>query len=324
MAQDTVLTVRDLQKYYKVKSSKLFGEKRYVHAVDEVSFEIKKGETLGLVGESGSGKSTLGRQIVGLEKPDKGEILFNGTQKRGMNTSVQMIFQDPYSSLNPRKYIYDILAAPLLYNKICTKTDVEAKIDELLEAVGLPQSAKNRYPYEFSGGQRQRIMIAKVLSLNPEFIVCDESVSALDVSIQAQILNLLRKLQEERKLTYLFIAHGLGAVRYVSDRIAVMYLGKIVEIADSNTIFRNPIHPYTKMLVESAPIPDPKYRNREIILTEDEIPSAENPPDGCRFHTRCPYATDRCKNECPQLVSVDKDGEEERQVACFRYKEIHA
>ena len=298
MAQDTVLTVRDLQKYYKVKSSKLFGEKRYVHAVDEVSFEIKKGETLGLVGESGSGKSTLGRQIVGLEKPDKGEILFNGTQKRGMNTSVQMIFQDPYSSLNPRKYIYDILAAPLLYNKICTKTDVEAKIDELLEAVGLPQSAINRYPYEFSGGQRQRIMIA--------------------------ILNLLRKLQEERKLTYLFIAHGLGAVRYVSDRIAVMYLGKIVEIADSNTIFRNPIHPYTKMLVESAPIPDPKYRNREIILTEDEIPSAENPPDGCRFHTRCPYATDRCKNECPQLVSVDKDGEEERQVACFRYKEIYA
>jgi oligopeptide/dipeptide ABC transporter ATP-binding protein len=233
-----------------------------------------------------------------------------------------MIFQDPYSSLNPRKFVYDILAAPMLHNGICTKENVEERIDELLQAVGLPRSAKDRYPGEFSGGQRQRIMIAKVLSLNPEFIVCDESVSALDVSIQAQILNLLKEIQEERGLTYLFIAHGLGTVRYISDRIAVMYLGKIVEVADSNTIFRKPLHPYTKMLVDSVPVPDPKYRNRDTYLSESEIPSAENPPDGCRFHTRCPYATDRCRTECPELIQA-ADQEGDRWVACFKYEGIN-
>lgn len=324
--KDRILSVQNLKKYYPVKTNTLLpGKKNYVKAVDDVSFDLLRGETLGLVGESGCGKSTIGRMLVGIEPPTQGTILYEGKSIQGkttrewnlIRTELQMVFQDPYASLNPRKPIFDILAAPMLYHKLQTKHTIDHRIDELLEQVGLPKSAKHRYPHEFSGGQRQRITIAKALSLNPKVIICDEPVSALDVSIQAQILNLLRSLQEELGLTYLFIAHGLGAVHYVSDRTAVMYLGQIVEIADSNVLFRSPKHPYSKILMDTAPIPDPTMRNREILLPKGEIPSPVNPPSGCRFHTRCPYATERCANEVPTLQPIEEENGSEHLAACF-------
>lgn len=279
------IRVENLKKYYPVKGGLVTHTVDYVKAVDDVSFSIREGEILGLVGESGCGKSTLGRLLVGLEKPVAGEI-FYGEQKISamkekdlgkIRTDLQMIFQDPYSSLNPRKHIYEILAQPMLYHKISSRQTVEKDVARLLDMVGLPKNSFGRYPHEFSGGQRQRIGIAKALSLNPRFIVCDEPVSALDVSVQAQILNLLKELQKELKLTLLFVGHGLGAVHYVSDRIAVMYQGKIVEIGDAKDVFEHPQHDYTKTLLEAIPIPDPtemklrRKRKLEMFEKMDKI-----------------------------------------------------
>ena len=301
-----ILEVRNLKKYFKTPRGIL-------HAVDDVSLQIEKGKTLGIVGESGCGKSTIGRVILRLLDPTSGQILFNGTdiarlrksQMHKMRKEMQMIFQDPYSSLNPRKHIYEILAQPMLYHQIARRDTVEKEILRLLDMVGLPRTVLGRYPHEFSGGQRQRIGIAKALSLNPEFIVCDEPVSALDVSIQAQILNLLKELQKELGLTLLFVGHGLGAVNYVSDQIAVMYLGKIVEYGDAKEIFHHPVHPYTQALLEAVPIPDPTEKGRERSLLQGEIGSSTCPPEGCRFHPRCPHATAQCRQEIPEMQAVN-------------------
>ena len=307
-----LMKVEGLKKYYPTKGSDLGSYKEVVHAVDGVDFEIYEGETLGIVGESGCGKSTIGRQLVALEKPTEGKIIYQGAdissmsirQLRKIRTQLQMVFQDSTSSLNPRKQIYDILAAPMLYHGIVKREDLDNEINKLLNMVGLPKTMKYRYPHEFSGGQRQRLGIAKALSLKPRLVVFDEPVSALDVSVQAQILNLLKQLQEELKLTYVFIAHGLGAVRYVSNRIAIMYLGKFVEIADTNDIFINPIHPYTRALFDASPLADPQLRGRKRIVLKGEIPSAVNPPRGCRFHTRCPHAIESCSILEPKLLPI--------------------
>ncbi|WP_455715319.1 ABC transporter ATP-binding protein [Anaerosporobacter sp.] len=309
----SIVVVDGLCKYYPVNNVPLSKNKQMVHAVDDVSFQIEEGETLGIVGESGCGKSTIGRQIMALERPSAGKILYDGqditimpeSKLRGIRTEFQMIFQDTNSSLNPRKQIYDILAAPMLYHKVVTKENVKQEVERLLDMVGLAKNSMSKFPHEFSGGQRQRIGIARALSLNPKLIVCDEPVSALDVSVQAQILNLLTSLQKEMNLTYVFIGHGLGAVRYVSTRIAVMYLGKIVEIADAKELFENPRHPYTKALVDASPIPDPNLRDRSRIVISGEIPSPVNPPTGCRYHTRCPYAKEECKHVNMELVPVE-------------------
>nr|WP_294487534.1 ABC transporter ATP-binding protein [uncultured Anaerosporobacter sp.] len=308
-----IVVVEGLRKYYPVGNSNKSRAKQMVHAVDDVSFEIAEGETLGIVGESGCGKSTIGRQIMALERPSAGKIWYDGqditamseSQLRGIRTEFQMIFQDTNSSLNPRKQIYDILATPMLYHKVATKENVKQEVERLLDMVGLAKSSLNKFPHEFSGGQRQRIGIARALSLKPRLLVCDEPVSALDVSVQAQILNLLTSLQEEMNLTYVFIGHGLGAVRYISTRIAVMYLGKIVEIADAKDLFENPQHPYTKALVDASPIPDPNLRDRSRIVISGEIPSPVNPPSGCRYHPRCPYAKEECKKVDMELQVVD-------------------
>jgi len=317
MEQIPFIQVENMKKYYPVKGGIIPHTTGYIKAVDGVSFSIMRGETLGLVGESGCGKSTIGRQLVGLEEPTEGSIYYKGTnlsemkkeERRKIRTNLQMVFQDSYSSLNPRKHIYEILAQPMLYHKVSAKDTVEKDILKLLDMVGLSKSVLGRYPHEFSGGQRQRISIAKALSLNPEFIVCDEPVSALDVSIQAQILNLLKSLQKELHLTILFVGHGLGAVNYVSDRIAVMYLGKIVEIGRAEEVFRNPVHPYTRALLEAAPVPDPEAEEKERGILQGEIGSSAAPPTGCRFHPRCPYAVERCGKEEPAMVrAADTDG----------------
>lgn len=312
--QTPLIEVKNLKKYYPVKGGIITHTTGYVKAVDDVSFTVMKGQTVGLVGESGCGKSTIGRQLVGLETPTAGRIYYNGcelsdlqqnkNEMRHVRTALQMIFQDSYSSLNPRKHIYEILAQPMLYHHVSRKDTVEHDIIKILDMVGLPKSVLGRYPHEFSGGQRQRIGIAKALSLNPEFIVCDEPVSALDVSIQAQILNLLKDLQAELGLALLFIGHGLGAVNYVSDRIAVMYLGKIVEYGEAQEVFNHPVHPYTKALLEAVPIPDPQEKVKERRLLQGEVGSSMNPPEGCRFHPRCPYATEQCKRISPDLQEV--------------------
>lgn len=305
----SILTVENLSKYYQSKKSIFSKNAEVVKAVDGVSFEVFEGETLGLVGESGCGKTTIGKQIVGLEKPTDGKILyrgqeiqdFDGKDMKEIRTDIQMVFQDPYSSLNPRKHIYEILAQPMLYHKISTPETIEQDLERLLDMVGLPKNVLGRYPKEFSGGQRQRIVIAKALSLNPKLLICDEPVSALDVSVQAQILNLLKELQKELKLSTIFIGHGLSAVRYVSDRIAVMYLGKIVELGNAEDVFKNPVHPYTKALLAASPIPDPSIVKKEDVILQGEIGSNTNPPTGCRFHPRCPYAAEHCRIEEPVL-----------------------
>ena len=304
-----LIQVDHMKKYYPIKGGIITHTTGQVKAVDDVSFSIVEGETLGLVGESGCGKSTIGRALVGLESPTAGSVSYRGRELSGLKrdemrrirTRLQMIFQDPYSSLNPRKHIYEILAQHMLYHGISDRQTVLGDIIKILDMVGLQKNILGRYPHEFSGGQRQRIGIAKALSLNPEFIVCDEPVSALDVSIQAQILNLLRTLQKELHLTLLFVGHGLGAVNYVSDRIAVMYLGRIVEMGEAKEIFRHPVHPYTKALLNAVPIPDPKERRKTDGLLQGEIAGSAALPQGCRFHPRCPHASESCRQGEPGL-----------------------
>ncbi len=322
MQTQPLLCVENLTKNYPIKGGFFNRTRAEVHAVNNVSFTVQAGQTLGLVGESGCGKSTIGRQIVGLERPTAGKVLYDGhdlnemtsAQLRGVRTQLQMVFQDNYSALNPRKHIYEIIAEPMLYHGIATQQSVGGEVDRLLGLVGLPKSAKSRYPHEFSGGQRQRIGIARALSLNPRLIVCDEPVPALDVSIQAQILNLFRDLQAQLGLTYVFIGHGLAAVNYVCDRIAVMYLGQLVEIADADEIFANPLHPYTQALCAAAPSPDPDKARAQHSLLQGEIGSAITPPSGCCFAPRCPLATPACSLSQPVLAPTSPTST--HQLAC--------
>ena len=312
MAEQTkLLEIKDLKKYFTVKKSG-FNKNQMVKAVDGVSMDIFKGETLGLVGESGCGKTTLGRTIIRLYEPTSGSIIYDGKpiydseQKIAekmlpYRRKMQIIFQDPSASLDPRMTVGEIVGEALDIHKLYTgKGEREARINQLLEEVGLNTEHSNRFPHEFSGGQQQRIGIARALAVEPEFIVCDEPISALDVSIQSQVVNMLEDLQAELGLTYLFIAHDISVVRHISNRIGVMYLGNLVELAESYELYRNPIHPYTKTLMSAVPIPDPVVtRARERVILEGDIPSPINPPSGCKFHTRCPYATERCSQEVP-------------------------
>ncbi len=298
-----LLEVRNLVKHFPVDNSD-----DVVQAVDDVSFNIIAGETLGLVGESGCGKSTVGKCLLKLHEPTSGEVLFEGkdivglpnSEMQPMRREMQIIFQDPYASLNPRLSVRSIIAEPLKIHKIGDKASQNAKVEDLLAKVGLDPKYADRYPHEFSGGQRQRIGIARALALNPKLIICDEPVSALDVSVQAQVVNLLQELQDEFGLTYLFISHGLAVVEHISDRVAVMYLGKIVEICDAGELYENPLHPYSKALLSAIPIPNPKHKRDRIVLTGD-VPTPINPPSGCRFRTRCPIAIDECSRVEPEL-----------------------
>lgn len=310
-----LLTVNRLKQYFPIKGG-IFGQTvNYVKAVDDISFTVYEGETVSLVGESGCGKSTTGRAVLRLEEPTSGEVIFDGTNllsltKRQMTRKrkdLQMIFQDPYASLNPRKTAVQVLEEAMEIQNIVPKNRRRARAIELLETVGLAAHQADRYPHEFSGGQRQRIGIARALSVNPKLIISDEAVSALDVSIQAQVLNLMKSLQREFKLTYLFISHDLGVVRHISDRIIVMYLGTIVEIADKKTLFHQPLHPYTRALLSAIPTLDPD-RKTERILLKGDVPSPIDPPSGCRFHTRCMYAKDRCRTEVPELRPAGGQG----------------
>lgn len=308
-AQKTpLLEVNGLKKYFPMNKGWFSRKSGYVRAVDDLSFKVMPGETLGIVGESGCGKSTTGQMITQLLEPTAGEIRFQGQslsdltdeEVRKVRRDLQFVFQDPYSSLNPRMKVFDIVAEPLQVHGIARGKELKAEVFRLFETVGLGAHLADRHPHEFSGGQRQRIGIARALAMKPKLIVCDEPVSALDVSIQAQILNLLKELQQQFQLTYIFIAHGLPSVKHISDRIAVMYLGRIVELADRDELFARPQHPYTKALLEAVPVPDPRLRKERITLT-GEIPNPANPPSGCTFHTRCPYAQEICRLQSPLL-----------------------
>lgn len=322
---ETLLEVKDLVMHFPLTKGIVFQRQvGAVQAVDGLSFAVKKGETLGLVGESGCGKSTTGRALLQLYKPTAGEVNFHGQdltklgsgEMRKMRRYLQMIFQDPYASLNPRMTVGNIISEPMQIHNLVPKGERNERVQELLETVGLNPYFANRYPHEFSGGQRQRIGVARALAANPEFIVADEPVSALDVSIQAQIVNLLEDLQEQFDLTYLFIAHDLSVVRHISDRVAVMYLGKMVELATRDDLYENPLHPYTKALLSAVPIPDPVVeKKRERIILTGDVPSPINPPSGCHFHTRCPYVMDVCKVEEP-LFADQGSG---HFVACHLY-----
>jgi oligopeptide/dipeptide ABC transporter ATP-binding protein len=319
-----ILKVENLKKYFPVKSGKLFGEKAYLKAVNDVTFSIEKGKTLGLIGESGCGKSTVGKAVMGLFKATSGSIKYqdkdissySSKEIKKFRRNVQMIFQDPYSSLDPKKRISYAVQEPLYIHNIGTPKERLERAKELLETVGLSYYYINRYPHEFSGGQRQRINIARALTLNPELLVCDEPTSALDVSIQAQVLNLFKQLQEKFELTYLFISHSLNVVKYLSDNIAVMYLGKMVELGDSNGIYKKPLHPYTQALFSAIPTEDPTAKVDRIIL-KGEVPSPLKPPSGCQFHNRCPYAKSICKELSPELAEIEKD----HKVACHIYED---
>ena len=319
---DTLLRVEDLKIYYPVAGSG-FGKKEFVKAVDGVTFEVKKGEVFGIVGESGCGKSTLGRGVCKLENLTSGHVYldgediteYNDLRMRSVRKKVQMVFQDPYASLNPRMSVFDIIAEPLLVHHLYQdKADLEKKVLDLLHRVGLDDYHANRYPHEFSGGQRQRIGIARALAVEPSLIIADEPVSALDVSIQAQVLNLLNELKHDLDLTYIFVAHDLSVVEYISDRVGVMYLGNFVEVGEKEKIYSNPMHPYTQALLSAVPVPDPTAK-RERILLEGSIPSAHKPPTGCKFHTRCSKCMECCKTQAPERYEVD-DG---HYVYCHLY-----
>lgn len=320
--KEVLIEVKDLKKYFKV------GKNAYLKAVDGVNFKIYKGETLGLVGESGCGKTTCGKTVMGLYDATGGQVIFDGTdihslnkkEKKEFTKRAQIIFQDPYSSLNPRMTVGDIIGEGIDIHSLYKGEERTIKIHELLELVGLNKEHASRFPHEFSGGQRQRIGIARALAIEPEFIVCDEPISALDVSIQAQVVNLLIELQKKKNLTYLFIAHDLSMVKHISDRVGVMYLGNMVEFAASDELYSEPLHPYTKALMSALPIPDPEEeKNKKRIPIEGEIPSPINPKPGCRFAARCRYATEACMKDTPELQEV-KEG---HFVACHRVKELN-
>ncbi|AMO86662.1 Glutathione import ATP-binding protein GsiA [Solibacillus isronensis B3W22] len=323
--KEPILEVKELKQYFNVKRDKLFGEKQVVKAVDNISFELYEGETLSIVGESGCGKSTTGRSILRLDEPTSGSIKLFGEdllskstkQLNVMRKDIQIIFQDPFASLNPRRTIRQMLSEAMTIQKVVPKDLQEGRMVELMQLVGLRPEYLDRYPHEFSGGQRQRIGIARALSVNPKIIICDESVSALDVSIQAQILNLLKKLQRELGLTLLFISHDLSVVRHISDRVIVMYLGKIVEIASKDNLFNTPKHPYTKALFSAIPTFE-KVNRKERILLKGDVPSPLSPPSGCRFHTRCPFATEQCKKEEPAMQNVQNN----QEVTCHHWEKL--
>ena len=321
---ENLIEVQGLKQYFPVAAG--FFKNNYVKAVDDVSFAIKKGETLGLVGESGCGKTTTGRTILRLHEPTGGKIIYDGKDITKVNMlpyrrKMQIVFQDPYASLNPRMTVGDIVAEPIDIHKMAaSQKDRNDTVIQMLQRVGLNSEHANRYPHEFSGGQRQRIGIARALAVRPEFIVCDEPVSALDVSIQAQVVNMFEELQEEMGLTYLFIAHDLSVVKHISNRIGVMYLGKMVELADSSEIAFHSLHPYTKSLISAIPIPDPDTsRERKRIVLEGDVPSPLNPPSGCRFRTRCPYATEQCAVAEPEFKEVEKG----HFVACHNLDKVN-
>lgn len=321
LEQEDLLIVKGLEKHFPIRNGLFGGHNGSVKAVDGVNFTIRRGETFSVVGESGCGKSTMGMCLLRLVEPTSGEVIFNGksvqdkklNQLRELRREMQVIFQDPYSSLNPKHTIKRIVSEPLKINKSGTPKEIEEKVVSLLELVGLGRHHLDRYPHEFSGGQRQRIGIARALALNPKLIICDEAVSALDVSIQSQILNLLEELQQKLQLTYLFISHDLSVVEHISNRVAVMYLGRIVEIGTREELFGNPQHPYTRALLSSVPLADPKKKGtRERMILNGDLPSPKNPPKGCHFHTRCPFKTNACMEIYPEMRGVSA----EHSVAC--------
>lgn len=321
---EVLLEVKHLKKYFPIREGLLKKVAGHVKAVDDVSFSVFKGETLGLVGESGCGKSTLGRTILRLLEPTSGEIYIHGEDickkspqdLRDFRKEMQIIFQDPYSSLNPRMTVGDIVGEPLEIFKMASGEELRNMVLKLLELVGLDEYSYGRYAHEFSGGQRQRICIARALSVKPKILICDEPVSALDVSVRSQVLNLMSELQKRLGLTYLFISHDLSVVKHISDRVAVMYLGEIVELADRDAFYKNPLHPYAKSLLSAIPIPDPDVKNKRIILAGD-VPSPAKPPSGCRFHPRCSFATEKCSKYHPELYTAENN----HKVSCLLYKQ---
>lgn len=321
---ENLLEVRNLKKYYSIKSGFLNRNCRSVKAVDGINLDVKQGEILGIVGESGCGKSTLGRSILRLIEPTDGDIIFDGVEIRGLRKDelrlkrreMQIVFQDPGASLNPRMTVGEIIGEPLDVFHICAGKEKEERIYELMDLVGINRAYIHRFPHEFSGGQRQRLGIARALAVNPKLIICDEPVSALDVSIRAQVLNLMKELKKKLNLTYIFISHDLSVVHHICDRVAVMYLGRIVEIADKNRIYENPIHPYTKALLSAIPLPDPESK-RERIIIQGDVPNPADPPSGCHFHKRCPYFKQQCSETVPPFIQV----EPEHYVLCWLAEE---
>ena len=319
-----LLEVRNLKKYYSVKSGFLNKDRRSVKAVDGINLSVKQGEILGIVGESGCGKSTLGRSILRLIEPTSGEVIFEGTNICGLKKEemrlkrreMQIVFQDPGASLNPRLTVGEIIGEPLEVFHICEGKEKEERIYKLMDLVGINRAYINRFPHEFSGGQRQRLGIARALAVNPKLIICDEPVSALDVSIRAQVLNLIKELKDKLNLTYIFISHDLSVVHHICDRVAVMYLGRVVEIADKKQIYENPVHPYTKALLSAIPMPNPEVKRERIILQGD-VPNPADPPSGCHFHKRCPYAKKECSETVPPFVTVEPG----HQVLCWLAEE---
>jgi len=324
LVQKTLLEVKKLKKYFPINGGVLGKKVGEVKAVDDVSFEVMEGEILGIVGESGCGKSTTGKSILRLIEPSEGTVKFKGQDitklnkedMRKLRQNMQIIFQDPYASLNPRHTVEKIIGEPLLVHGVTNKDERKERVKELLEVVGLSSHHASRYPHQFSGGQRQRIGIARALANNPKLIICDEPVSALDVSVQSQILNLMEQLRDEFNLTYIFIAHDLSVVKHISDRVGVMYLGRVVELTDKDKLFDDPKHPYTQALLSAVPVPDPDIKGERVILKGD-VPSPANPPTGCAFHTRCPFAMQTCKETRPLFEEVEKN----HYVACHLYNE---